>query len=75
MTTLSFNSIPNDIFESCGEKPELTRIRNVIESLGNYGVEKQFLFSVDDLWLKKDTEKVVKCLEQVEKLVGIFYLY
>ncbi len=33
MTTLAFNSVPADPFPCAGEKPEETRIRNVIETI------------------------------------------
>ncbi len=71
MLTLSFNSVVNDPFGSAGERPEVTRIRDLIQSIANYGVESKYIFTVADLWEKKNTPKVVRCLEEIERLVSI----
>eukprot|EP00095_Tigriopus_kingsejongensis_P002771 maker-scaffold588_size129673-snap-gene-0.12 protein:Tk02771 transcript:maker-scaffold588_size129673-snap-gene-0.12-mRNA-1 annotation:"PREDICTED: myophilin-like" len=68
MTTLSFNSVPSDPYGSAGEKPEETRVRNLVETIHNYGVDKKFLFQVDDLWEGKNIPKVVRCLEEIAEL-------
>ncbi|TRY80251.1 hypothetical protein TCAL_13567 [Tigriopus californicus] len=68
MTTLSFNSVPTDPFGSAGVKPEESRIRNLIETIQNYGVDKKYLFQVEDLWEGKNTPKVVRCLEEIAEL-------
>lgn len=69
MTTLSFNSVPSDPFSNTGGlAPEVTRINNLIQTIENYGVDKKFLFKVEDLYEKKNVPKVVRCLEEIEKL-------
>lgn len=70
MTTLSFNSVPSDPFSNIGGlNPEITRIKTLIETIENYGVDRKFLFSVEDLYEKKHVPKVVRCLQEIEKLV------
>ena len=70
MTTLSFNSVPSDPYSNIGGlNPEITRIKTLIETIENYGVDKQFLFAVEDLYEKQHIPKVVRCLEEIEKLV------
>ena len=75
MTTLSLNSVPNDPFGGIGSNPEVARIKLLIEALENYGVDKKFIFQVDDLHRKKNIPKVVKCLGEVEKLVNTKHAY
>ncbi len=72
MTTISFNSVPSDPFSKTGGglKPEVTRIKTLIETIENYGVDRKYLFHVDDLFEKQHIPKVVRCLEQIEKLVS-----
>jgi hypothetical protein len=68
MTTLSFNSVPSDPFGGSGV---VTRIKTLIETIENYGVDKKFLFTVEDLYEAKHIPKVVRCLEEIEKLVSL----
>ena len=68
MTTLAFNSVPKECFGAVGIDPEIERIEAVIETMRNYGVPKKFLFDIDDLYKKKNVEKVLRCIEEVEKL-------
>ena len=71
MTTLSFNSVPTDPFSNQGGlDTEVTRIKLLIDTIENYGVHKRFLFQVDDLYQKNNMAKVVRCLEEIEKLVS-----
>ena len=74
MTTLDFNSVPSDPFSmiSGGSNTERLRIQTLIESMTNYGVPQKFLFKVEDLLDKYNIPKVVRCLEEVEKLVNYF---
>ena len=44
-------------------------MRNLAQTISNYGVQKKFLFTVEDLWLGRNIPKVVRCLEEVEKMV------
>ena len=68
MTTISFNSVPaSDPFSIPGSNKD--RIKTVLESIENYGVDKKFLFSVEDLHDAQHIPRVVRCLEQIEKLV------
>ena len=69
MTTISLNSVPLEPFPRAGEHPEETRIRNLLITMTNYGVQPKFLFTVDDLWTGRNIPKVVRCMEEVEKLV------
>ena len=71
MTTISFNSVPaSDPFSIPGSNKD--RIKTVLESIENYGVDKKFLFSVEDLHDAQHIPRVVRCLEQIEKLVCYF---
>ena len=74
MTTLDFNSVPSDPFSmiSGGSNTERLRIQTLIDSMTNYGVPQKFLFKVEDLLDKYNIPKVVRCLEEVEKLVNLF---
>ena len=73
MTTLSFNSVPSDPYSNQGGlNPEITRIKTLIETMGNYGVDKKYLFSAEDLYEAKNIPRVVRCLEEIEKLVRNF---
>ena len=70
MTTLDFNSVPSDPFTNLGGlNPEVTRIKTLIEAIENYGVDKKYIFTVEDLFEKKHIPRVVRCLEEIEKLV------
>ena len=76
MTTLDFNSVPSDPYSKKGGlDPEVTRIKTLIEAIGNYGVDKKYLFAVEDLYGAKHIPKVVRCLEEIEKLVRHLYLF
>merc|ERR1711862_938279 len=69
LTTLDFNSVPSDPFTNLGGlNPEVTRIKTLIEAIENYGVDKKYLFTVEDLFEKKHIPRVVRCLEEIEKL-------
>ena len=73
MTTLSFNSVPSDPYSNMGGlNPEVTRIKTLIETIENYGVDRKYMFTVEDLYEKKHTPKVVRCLQEIEKLVRSF---
>ncbi len=74
MTTLSFNSVEADPFGSAGENPDQTRIRNLIDAIVNYGVDRKNVFTVSDLYERKNIPKVVKCLEDIETLVSYLQL-
>jgi hypothetical protein len=69
LTTLSFNSVPNDPFTNKGgNNPEINRIKIVIQTIENYGVNQKYIFKLEDLYEKKNIPKVVRCLEEIEKL-------
>ena len=68
MTTLDFYSVPKECFKAAGTNAEMERIQTVIETMRNYGVPKKFLFAIEDLYEEKDMEKVLRCIEEVEKL-------
>merc|ERR1711936_72807 len=70
ITTLDFNSISRDPWAMCngGSSSEDLRVENLIEGFKNYGVQPKFLFTVQDLLDKYNIPKVVRCLEEVEKL-------
>ena len=71
MTTLDFNSIPHDPFSNFGgSNPEAARIKLLIGAIENYGVKKKFIFTVDDLYKKRNIPKVTRCLEEIDKLVN-----
>ena len=71
MTTLNFNSVPNDHFSNFGGTGvETSRIKLLIGAIENYGVDQKFIFTVDDLYKKKNIPKVTRCLEEVDKLVS-----
>ena len=72
LTTLDFNSVPSDPFTNLGGlNPEVTRIKTLIEAIENYGVDKKYIFTVEDLFEKKHIPRVVRCLEEIEKLVKL----
>ena len=52
-----------------GSSSEDLRVENLIEGFKNYGGQPKFLFTVQDLLDKYNIPKVVRCLEEVEKLV------
>ena len=69
---MDFNSVPSDPFTNLGGlNPEVTRIKTLIEAIENYGVDKKYLFTVEDLFEKKHIPRVVRCLEEIEKLVKL----
>ena len=72
MTTLDFNSVEKDKYK-CGSNPAKDRIESVQAAILNYGVEPKFLFKVDDVLYKKNTPKVIRCLEEVAKIVSAQY--
>ena len=63
--------MPSDPYSNTGGlNPEITRIRTLIEAIENYGVERKYIFKVEDLFEKKHIPRVVRCLEEIEKLVS-----
>ena len=78
MTTLDFNSVERDKYKQKGRDPAKERIENVQKAILNYGVDPKYLFKLEDVLEKKNTPKVVRCLEEVAKIVSlittIYYL-
>jgi len=68
MTTLSFNSVERDKYGSAGCNPKEERIRSLQTQILDYGVEDKYMFRVQDMLYKKNTPKVIRCLEEVAKL-------
>ena len=67
--------MPSDPYSNLGGlNPEITRIKTLIEAIENYGVDKKYIFTVEDLFEKKHIPRVVRCLEEIEKLVQILCL-
>merc|ERR1712156_521209 len=44
------------------------RIKEVQTQILAYGVEQKYMFKIDDILRKKNTPKVIRCLEEVAKL-------
>jgi hypothetical protein len=74
MTTLCFNSVEVDRYSNMGCSPEEKRLQQLRTQVLDYGVDQKFIFSVEDIFLKRNTPKVIRCLEEVAKLVRQFYL-
>ena len=70
MTTLDFNSVERDKYKQKGKDPAKERIENVQKAILNYGVDPKYLFKLEDVLDKKNTPKVVRCLEEVAKIVS-----
>ena len=70
MTTLDFNSVERDKYKQKGRDPAKERIENVQKAILNYGVDPKYLFKLEDVLEKKNTPKVVRCLEEVAKIVS-----
>ena len=70
MTTLCFNSIERDQWSSFGCSPEEQRVKDVRAQILHYGVDAKYLFKVEDVTKKMNTPKVVRCLEEVAKIVS-----
>ena len=71
MTTLCFNSIERDQWSSFGCSPEDQKVKDVRNQILHYGVDQKYLFRLEDVTKKMNTPKVVRCLEEVAKLVSI----
>ena len=71
MTTLCFNSVENDPYSNMGCSPEEKRIQQLRAQILDYGVDAKYIFSVEDVLLKRNTPKVVRCLEEIAKLVRV----
>ena len=69
MTTLCFNSVERDKFGSAGCSPEEERIKQLQAQILDYGVDAKFMFKMEDILWKRNTPKVIRCLEEVAKLV------
>ena len=72
MTTLCFNSVEHEPFVNKGLSAEELRVMQIIQQIRNYGVEEKYIFKPDDVLKKKHTTKVIRCLEEVAKLVRHF---
>ena len=70
-TTLCFNSIERDQWSSFGCSPEDQKVKDVRNQILHYGVDQKYLFRLEDVTKKMNTPKVVRCLEEVAKLVSI----
>ena len=75
MTTLCFNSIERDQWSSFGCSPEEQRVKDVRAQILHYGVDEKYLFRTEDVTKKLNTPKVVRCLEEVAKLVSTYTHY
>ena len=71
MTTLDFNSVKRDKYHQAGRDAAKERIENVQKAILNYGVDPKYLFKLEDVLEKKNTPKVVRCLEEVAKIVSV----
>ena len=71
MTTLDFNSVEKGIYKQAGRDAAKERIENVRKAILNYGVDPKYLFKLEDVLDKKNTPKVVRCLEEVAKIVSL----
>lgn len=69
MTTLCFNSVENDPYITRGQSVEEQRAQQIIQQILDYGVDAKYVFKPDDLIKKTNTPKVIRCLEEVAKLV------
>ena len=74
MTTLDFNSVEMDKYKQKGSDPARERIVHVIKAILSYGVHPKYVFKVDDVLLKTNTPKVIRCLEEVAKIVSIKFI-
>ena len=71
MTTISPFDVPSaEPFAPVPPNPDVDRLKTAIQSMQNYGVPPMFLFSVEDLYEVKHIPRVVRCLEELEKLVS-----
>ena len=76
MTTISpFDVPPSDPFAPVSPNPDIDRLKTVIQSMQNYGVPPAYLFSVEDLYEVKHIPRVVRCLEELEKLVSFNFCH
>ena len=73
MTTLNFNSVERDMYKQAGRDAAKERIENVQKAILNYGVDPKYLFKLEDVLEKKNTPKVVRCLEEVAKIVSLIF--
>ena len=60
-----------DQWGTFGCSPEEQRVKDVRQQILDYGVHEKYVFRVEDVTLKRNTPKVVRCLEEVAKLVNI----
>ena len=74
MTTLNFNSVEKDMYKQAGRNAAKERIENVQKAILNYGVDPKYLFKLEDVLEKKNTPKVVRCLEEVAKIVSFYII-
>ena len=73
MTTISPFDVPSaEPFAPVPPNPDVDRLKTAIQSMQNYGVPPMFLFSVEDLYEVKHIPRVVRCLEELEKLVSVY---
>ena len=69
MTSIVFNSIPQDTIEdNWGANPGLDRVKTFIREVRRYGVEE--VFEPEDLMELRNIPKVTKCLAQLSKLAA-----
>jgi hypothetical protein len=70
MTTLCFNSVEKDPWTNLGTDPSEQRITDVRTVILHYGVDPKYVFRAEDILRKRNTPKVIRCLEEVAKLVS-----
>ena len=70
MITLSFNSVQKTIFKQNGKDAATERLKSVVKAVANYGVKPKYRFTVDDVLKKMNTPKVIRCLEEIAKIVS-----
>ena len=71
LTRLCFYSNKRDQWSSFGCSPEDQKVKDVRNQILHYGVDQKYLFRLEDVTKKMNTPKVVRCLEEVAKLVSI----
>ena len=59
-------------WSSFGCSPDEQRVKDVRTQILDYGVKEKYLFRLEDVTKKLNTPKVIRCLEEVAKLVRKF---
>lgn len=65
MTTVCFNSIPDDMLLGTNNDSDAERVKVLVYQIRHYGVDEKLLFEEEDLLYKENIPRVSRCIKEI----------